>query len=71
MKQPTASKASDLQVEPLKRVAGLRVWVKDEYDFPVAAARLLQVASRLDITPMVMLFDIADDDWSVVLLADR
>lgn len=69
MTQPTPSPRPTL--ERLSYTTGLRVWVRDTVDLPEGSARLLEAANRLDIVPLVILFEFHDDEWSIALLADR
>jgi len=58
------------EISRLKYMTGIRLWADDPESFPEAAARLLQAANRVELTPAVMLFEFGEEQWSISLLGE-
>ena len=65
-----ATKSERYEITRLKHMTGIRTWVDDPESFPEAAARLLQAANRVEITPAVMLFELGEGQWNISLLGE-
>jgi len=65
-----AKKSERYEISRLKYMTGIRLWADSPESFPEAAARLLQAANRVELTPAVMLFEFGEEQWNISLLGE-
>jgi hypothetical protein len=58
------------QIEQLSHIKGLRAWTDELDELPHVAAALLTAANRLQVTPVAIIFDFCDGQWSAALHGD-